>query len=76
MTRGVLGSGDFTLRDNPKQYRLLYYKKNKKRILQKSKERYWTNPEKYKQKSKDNYWKFKQKEVLLKDLSSVDQNHN
>ena len=61
MTRGVLGSGNYTLRDEPKKYHQHYYQKNKKRILAKQKSLYHANPEKFRERSKKNYKESKDK---------------
>ena len=61
MTRGVMGSGKYTLRDEPKKYYQNYYQKNKKRILAKQKILYDANPNKFKERSKNNYQKSKDK---------------
>ena len=55
MTRGVMGSGKYTLRDEPKKYYQNYYQKNKKRILAKQKILYDANPDKFRERSKKFY---------------------
>ena len=55
MTRGLLGSGGFIVKDDPKAYHKRYYAKNKKHILEKAKERYAANTEKYKKRTRQNY---------------------
>tara|TARA_R100001244_G_C5128748_1_gene125276 strand:- start:85 stop:312 length:228 start_codon:yes stop_codon:yes gene_type:complete len=65
MTRGVLGSGIYTIRDEPTKYFQHYYNKNKERILAKSKERYDLNPDKFRKRSRDNYKNKLEKQSLV-----------
>lgn len=63
------GAGNFTLRDNKKEYFKAYYLKNKKRIAEKQKARYDANPEKYRKIRREYYQT--EKEIKADYLHSI-----
>lgn len=71
MVRGLMGSGagNFTLRENKKEYFRAYYKKNKDKIVARNKAKYDANPEKYR-KIRRQYYQT-QKEIQADYLNSI-----
>ena len=74
MTRGIKASGvgGYTIKENAKAYHEEYYRVNKERILQRTRDRYAADPEKYKRLSQQNYKKRQAKIKALELLVAHD----